>query len=1107
MTDFGLRYHPVLGDAASLVAERAPLRLLLVGSDVLPYVTDAGVARVIVAADVRLPVGVYLFVGDDGVEAMVVSDGETAASATTSDWSDAKHPLIDAYGWFECWWDKAEAITKPAFGLKDQVRVLSNGKEGAVQGRRYVAGSWTYEVRVDGKTAHHREQSLGVAERDDDPVTWVNRPPAPARRFAATLTRAKLTEQLSDTVFSYRSSRTLFRPYQFRPVMRLLATGGLRLLIADEVGLGKTIEAGLVWTELDARSMANRVLVVCPSMLVAKWRSEMEARFGFELAELRRRELDEMLERIESDRPPGRFHAICSLERLRSWSGLARLADIAPRFDLVIVDEAHAFRNLGTQSHALGSLLSEWADALVFLSATPLNLGNDDLFNLLQLLAPGEFANRALLEAQLEPNAVLNRVQASLLDRQVSNDERLAWLHQVDAMTYGPTVTARPEFAELEALLRVPSLSHAGVVAARRLLARLHVLSAIVTRTRKVDVADRKAVREAHTIEVTWSEAERDFYDRFEAWQFALARRRGLPPGFSTQMPLRLASSCLPAARRQLLDDHSGLFEADLDEEDEDGSDAPLRESPPPELLRAAERLGDADAKFDRFVPMLRDIVDQGRQVLLFTFSRRTLAYLEARLAPLFRIAVLHGGIAGDERQRVMRAFRAGEHQVLLASRVASEGLDFEFCSAVVNYDLPWNPMEVEQRIGRIDRFGQASEKVHILNFETPGTIETDIVARLMARIGVFKDSIGDLEPILQSQLADIRKTTFDLTLSPEQRNRRLDEQLSAVEEQRRALDEVEAARAYLSSTDDAEIDGLERDLRASGRYVGQPELVLLVEDWASACAGATCTTAPDGKRLVIRGTAEMEQHLRRAEARAARSPAEAERLAQKLRDEQELIVSLDQELARTTGEDLLSANHPLTRAALEAPGARQARFSHLLIRAADAPAGRYFVLLSIAQWEGLRPSRELWASSVDAEAGHDVGSEVGDALLAALAAAGFEDTNAPGGEVATLLERALDQLLRRQVAEEGRRLEENRALIATRRISLHETHARKVAQIEQRLHSVQASGNAQVARLFEAQLATQARQLRESEARLDAGDAGSLTVEPLAACLLEIAR
>ena len=1101
-----LEYYPVLGDVPTLVADRPPDCVLIVGTDVPDYVSGAGSSRWVAAGHRDLPTGAYRFSSDGAQDLMVVVDGALPGIPTSASWDETESPLAHAYGWYRHLWETAIDIPKPTFPVGSEVRVAPSGQEGVVRTRFYVSAGWSYEVRVEGRTIQVREQALSAPERDDDPTAWISRPPAPARRFAATLTRAKLREQLSDTLFSFRASRTLFRAYQFRPVMRLLATDSLHLLIADEVGLGKTIEAGLVWTELDARAMANRVLVVCPSMLLQKWRLEMEERFGFELVELGRRELDDMLQRIEEDRLPTRFHVVCSLERLRTWPGLQRLEEIGPRFDLVIADEAHAFRNVGTRSFKLGKQLAKWSGALVFLSATPLNLGNDDLFNLLSLLdQDDEFTSRALLEQQLEPNAVLNRVVASLLDRSVDNGARLSWLAEIDAMTFAAAVTSRPEFAELETILREPELTHADVVSVRRLVARLHSLSAVVTRTRKVEIDDRKAVREARKLDVKWTPAEEGFYNAFQAWQYESARRRDIPVGFATQMPLRLASSCLPAARRQLLRDYRTLAEDDLDPSDDEDIVGDLLE-PPPELMRAAHQLGEVDTKFDQFLPTLSDIVGQDRQVLVFTFSRRTLAYLEERLSSLFRIAVLHGDVAREERHRIIGQFRAGAYQVLLASRVASEGLDFEFCSAVVNYDLPWNPMEVEQRIGRVDRFGQRADKILILNFETPGTIESDIVLRLMHRIGVFKDSIGDLEPILQSEMATLRRIVFDPELSVEQRNQRLDAQLAAIEEQRRTLQEVDSARAYLSSTDNAEIDGLEGDLLSSGRYVGQAELVLLIEDWAAICPGARCSVSTDGRRLLLRGTREMAQHLRGVQARGDRSAAEVERLAQKLRDEQEVVVSLDQELARTTGEELLSANHPLTRGALLVAPDAQARFANLKVRSATATPGRYLVLLSVARWKGLRSSRELWTSVVSTDGSGQVkGDAVGDALLAALATGSLIDGDDDLPDCSATLERARSALRRHHAVEEERRFEENRALIESRRISVRETHARRVQQIEQRIESLRASGNERMIRPFEAQLNNQARLLEDKLRQIDAAHAGSLTVEALATCVVEV--
>ena len=225
-------------------------------------------------------------------------------------------------------------------------------------------------------------------------------------------------------------------PYQFRPVIKMLRTGSRRLLIADEVGMGKTIEAGLVWSEFEARGQADRVLVVCPSGLVDKWRTEMQDRFGFETEVLGRDGLDNLLDRFETDRFPRRYHAVCSLQRLRVWEHLERLADLSPQFDLVVVDEAHALRNTATRSFALGSLLSEWSDMLLLLSATPLNLGTDDLFNLLQLLEPGEFFDKHTLQVQLEPNAVLSAVYRGVADSQTSTATILAQLQSIRSMAY-----------------------------------------------------------------------------------------------------------------------------------------------------------------------------------------------------------------------------------------------------------------------------------------------------------------------------------------------------------------------------------------------------------------------------------------------------------------------------------------------------------------------------------------------------------------------------------------------------------------------------------------------------------------------------------------------
>ena len=1048
---------------------------------------------------------------------MFVAVGKTATKPAETGWAEEAHPLRSAYDWLGFWWDNAEEVPKPVFEKRSLAVDRADGRPVSILQREFDRGRWWYIILREGRKIRVAERTLRDPESVGDPSVWIQQPPESASRFAATLTRAKLRAQLTDTVYSFRATKTIFRAYQFRPVIRLLEAGQLRLLIADEVGLGKTIEAGLVWTELDARQQADRVLVVCPSMLVPKWLAEMRERFDYQMLELDRPRLDQMLEEIEQDRWPRRFSGICSLERLRVWPGLERIAELAPRFDLIIVDEAHAFRNRQTKNHALGALLEDWADALIFLSATPLNLGNEDLFSLLQLLAPGEFDDRYVLEQRLEPNAVLHSLSASLLNRNITNADRIRILKEVESLDFGPTVADRPEYRELISLLGGDALVPAEIAKAKRLIGQLHALSAVVTRTRKVEAQDEKAVREAIKIPVYRTEAEAEFYRAFEHWQFDRARVLGLSPGFVTQMPRRLASTCLPAARDQVLSWGEGSWEEELEDFDIDleGGDedwegvgnTDLWELPPPaEVVDLARNLGDVDTKFDAFIKGLRPIVDEGRRVIVFTFSRRALQYLFDSMREDFRIEVMHGDVDRDTRHDIMRRFRNHDFDILLASRVASEGLDFEFCSAVVNYDLPWNPMEVEQRIGRIDRFGQTAEKIKVLNFHTPGTIETDIIERVHERIGVFKDSIGELEPILQSEYSDIRRTIGDFSLTEEERQRRLDEKMTAIEEQQLAADDVEAATSYLSSTDTAEIDGLEDDLRTTGRYIGQPELVHLLRDWAQHTPGAYCRVNNSGTHVTFRGVAAMESQLLELQDAGERSRAEVDQLARAVRDERELVMCLDPEQARTTGQQLLSANSPLVRAALKVPGSIQVRFGNVGVRSSTVAPGLYLVLVAVARWVGLRPSVEFWTEAVELESGSVTNEDVGSAILAALAESRLEEREAPmEAEFVSCLREAERALNRRQEEEDDRRQAMNDLLVETRRISLRQTHDRKVEQIDRRIATLREKGHTGMIRPTMAQRSKQDRRLRDAEEQLEERSHGRMEVEPIAVCVAQV--
>lgn len=1103
-TSFG--YHPNPKDLAGLLRTVPFDRLLVVGGSVPDVVELVRATRTVAVPETPLARGLYWFGGLDRPFVMLVPLGAPPAAgvAVEIDALGDDDPIRNAWDHAEDLWEIADVVPEPAFSVGDGVVTRADQKDTRVSGRKFLGGSWRYEVRLDARTSHVVESALQAAPTGGGPVDWVHTEPASVERFGATLTRAKLDASLTDTVFSFRATRTQFRPYQFKPVLRLLQTGATRVLIADEVGLGKTIEAGLIWTEFEARHAADRVLVVAPSSLVGKWQREMEDRFGFELTELDTAGLGRFLEQHGDGRLPGRFRYVTSLERLRRWDGLAVLADSPPQLDLVVVDEAHQMRNRGTRSHELGALLGEWADARVFLTATPVNLGEDDLSSMLELLAPEDFDDPHVLALRLEPNDVLHRIERTLLDRSATGAQRLGILDELKAIRFGAPLLSRPDLPALRAILGRDALIPADVVEARRMLADLNALSSVITRTRKAEIDDGKAVRRADTLQVVWTDAEADFYDEYVQWCVRRAEAIGRPVHFCMQMPLRLASACLPAARAAVLGSAQDWTPRD---EDDPETDHPTSNLPPHrELLDAAERLGTGiDSKLDQLRPMVRSLVAQGKRTLLFTFSRPALAYLREQLGDDARIAVLHGGVPREERDRIMTAFRAGDYDLVLANRVASEGLDFEFCSVVINYDLPWNPMEIEQRIGRIDRIGQPEATIGVISFYNEATIDEKILTRVLERIGIFERAIGALEPIVRDELVSLEKVVFDFTLTEAERIAEADRRLTALEAQTAEANRLAGAAPDLLVSNDVDVSGLEDDLVRAGRYVGQLELAHLVHDWA-VTAGSPGVRPAGADRIRVRGNGVLAEQVNQVVQSGRRSHHEVRDLVHALRDEDDVELVLDQERARTGGGTLLTATHPLVLAAVQVPDHRQARFTALRVHDPEAPVGSYAVVLAQADATGDRGSREIWGAAVGLD-GRPAPESVVDVLLAGLARGDLRPAERPvdPDELETPAETAFELLEQRHGAERERRIQESAALADARRVSLREQLDRTLRAVARRMDAVAEHGRGR--HLFEGQRRRAEERHAEALRSLDGNGPPDLRLNPLATCYLEIAR
>ncbi|WP_156036450.1 DEAD/DEAH box helicase [Blastococcus sp. URHD0036] len=1041
---------------------------------------------------------------------MVVSRGAPAGMSerVETDALPDAHGLRDAEAWLDHMWPLGVAVPAPKFRINDDVVVVSTGRDHPVRARRFSAGRWLYELRVDGRQVTYGEDMLTGLQSSDTVHDWIQQPPDTARRLSATLTREKLAGAFTDTLFSFRATRTIFRAYQFRPVIRMLESGKSRILIADEVGLGKTIEAGLVWTELEARKSADRVLVVCPASLIAKWRREMEDRFGFQLIELSGAAASDFEQRARENRLPRRFAYIVSLERFRMWESLEELASLAGPLSLAIVDEAHNMRNASTASHHAGALLSDWAEALVLLTATPINLRNEDLYNLLELLSPGDFGDAGSMELQLEPNVVLNRVGGLLAAASVDGATRLRALDDMRLLQMGRPLVRRSEFASLRDIVGRDDLSARDIVQARRHLSELNVLSSVFTRTRRVEVDEKKAVRHAMDTQVAWTPAESRFYEEYVVWCRNRAAAAGQPAGFAMQMPLRLASACLPAARASVLR-WSAQDEVVADED----STVPVATSKPPilrphaDLLKAADAVADVDSKFDAVAPKLLDVVNSGRRALLFTFSRPTLAYLHERLRDQCRVAVLHGGVDRERRNQVMADFRAGRYDLVLANKVASEGLDFEFCSVIVNYDLPWNPMEVEQRIGRIDRIGQPEERISILNVWCPAALDDRIKQRLLTRIGVFEGSIGALEPIVTDHLKALQDVVFDFDLSDEQRAAKTDHALAAIEEQRSSLEDLATATPFLLGASTTDVAGLEQDLVASGRYVGASELQHVLEDWASLCQAPPPVVVDGGAGLRFRGNRDMADRLHRLVVDERLSRDEAGRYERALRNEDELHLVLDQETARTSQSmDLLSARHPLVLAAANVPEHRRARFAVVRVTGREELApGTFVVQLAVARWEAPRAGQEIWGTAVTTD-GRLVDDAYVNVLLSRLATGELQEGQQPiPASLAGCVDVLQELMDGRMLSENERRRSEIAALIESRRVLLEDQHKRASASIRARRRTALERGKSRGVKLFDSQLASRDEAHRQTLSDLDKTGAPDVTVSPLAVCVLEV--
>ncbi len=644
------------------------------------------------------------------------------------------------------------------------------------------------------------------------------------------LTWRRLEHPLTDQLYSYKASRTDLYYHQFLPVKKILESPDHRILIADEVGTGKTIEAGLIWAELESRAAngLQNVWIICPKPLVGKWQDEMMRRFDFQLQPLTPDGLRQALVALKRDGIlPYRFaKSIVNLELIRSRDNLKKLSEAPISWDFVIFDEAHHLRNPSTRSHALAVFVCDRAKAAAFLTATPLQTSLEDIVNLMSALGVDVAADPELLEEQMHWDMRLHDWIRIMKHQPPGWEQEAAKLILELETSGGPDRPGWSAFRQLIAGSDLDERRHQTLVI--DLARQLQALNPYMTRTYRADVDENRPTREAITKPVDFTSEENAFYNQVYKICYERAEREGNPPGFVTQMPERRTASCVPAVAAEIL--------AYMSENEDEEHQARFSKDEAEKLSPfAIAVLTSEDQKLKALYELLEHVFKdlEADRVMIFSTFWGTLNYLRKKLQEQgYSLDLIYGPTpARDEdcrrgersRERISAEFRQGKFQILLASEVAGEGLDFEHCHVVINYDLPWNPMRVEQRIGRCDRLGQASDKVYIGSLASTGTIESRILERLIKRLKVFERALGDMEVILGEEITSFRKEVFARGLTPEQQEARLD-QISQVVENQRLQQEAVSQSGVISTQGRQLIESDQQEIRESEARFLSPE-------------------------------------------------------------------------------------------------------------------------------------------------------------------------------------------------------------------------------------------------------------------------------------------
>ena len=431
-----------------------------------------------------------------------------------------------------------------------------------------------------------------------------------------------------------------------------------KAILADEVGLGKTIEAGLILKEYMIRGLVKKVLILVPASLVTQWASELNSKFFIPAITQRKsyvwEQCDVVISSIDTAKRSPHREIIYKQD-----------------YDLVIIDEAHKLKNNKTKNYEFVQNLKK--KFCLLLTATPIQNRISEIFNLVSLLKPGHLGSETDFYNKYKKDS-----------RSLDDDQYLKEL-----------------------------------------------VNKVMIRNRRADTGIEWTKRIVETISIEFSEKERELYDAVSSF------------GQGNAIMNKSQFSCLTLQREACSSRESVYYTLkNMLQKEENDSQAFHQQIG--QLISLVEAV-DTNSKAEKALELIKEINDK---VIIFTEYRATQVFLQWFLKQHGITSVpFRGGFKRGKKDWMRELFK-NNAQVLIATEAGGEGINLQFCSHIINYDLPWNPMRLEQRIGRIHRLGQEKD-VKIYNFAIKGTVEEHVMKLLYEKIHLFEKVIGELDDIL----------------------------------------------------------------------------------------------------------------------------------------------------------------------------------------------------------------------------------------------------------------------------------------------------------------------------------------------------------------------